>query len=243
MALPASDNFNRTDGTLGANWTSIQGTLNVVSNACKSSSGDSASYWAADSFNANHWSECKITTSSDGGPAVRCTASGCYYLGGGSGANAVWKWTSPGTWLKLADLNFIFTATDVIRAEATGSSPTTIKVYKNGVQQGSDVTDSSSPFTTGSAGLYISGTTTVLDDFQADNVATIALQQEGYRWRADDGNETGATWLANQDTAIERAIDANTRLRVLVNATGDVAAAQYQLEWKLSTDSVWRKVQ
>jgi|MudIll2142460700_1097286.scaffolds.fasta_scaffold19192_2 hypothetical protein len=73
--------------------------------------------------------------------------------------------------------------------------------------------------------------------------AAQTLEQEGYRWRSDDGNETGATWLANQDANITQAIDTNTRLRMLVNSTGNPDAAQFQLEWKLSTDSVWRKVQ
>ncbi len=69
------------------------------------------------------------------------------------------------------------------------------------------------------------------------------LQQEGYRWRADDGSETGATWLASQDANITRGADVATRLRMLVNATGDPSSSQYQLEWrKVSGPTDWRKV-
>jgi hypothetical protein len=68
------------------------------------------------------------------------------------------------------------------------------------------------------------------------------LEQEGFRFRADDGNEAGATWLAAQDTNIARDKNLNTRLRVVVNALIDPASTQYQLEYKKSTDSTYSKV-
>jgi hypothetical protein len=70
----------------------------------------------------------------------------------------------------------------------------------------------------------------------------INLEQEGFRFRADDGNEAGATWLAAQDANIARDKNLNTRLRVVVNTLIDPASTQYQLEYKKSTDSVWSKV-
>lgn len=66
------------------------------------------------------------------------------------------------------------------------------------------------------------------------------LEQEGYRWRNDDGSESTATWAANQDTALTGPIGAK-RLRALVNATGDPASTQYQLEWRLQ-NGTWRKI-
>lgn len=70
-----------------------------------------------------------------------------------------------------------------------------------------------------------------------------SLEQEGFRFRADDGDEDGATWLASQDTDISRAADTNTRLRMLLNGTDDPGSAQYQLEWrKVSGPTDWRKV-
>jgi Peptidase family C25/Propeptide_C25/Concanavalin A-like lectin/glucanases superfamily/Domain of unknown function (DUF2341) len=71
---------------------------------------------------------------------------------------------------------------------------------------------------------------------------TPTLEQEGFGFRADDGSETGATWLANQDTDILRDKNLNTRLRALLNANADPASTQYQLEYKKSTDSVYSKV-
>jgi hypothetical protein len=72
--------------------------------------------------------------------------------------------------------------------------------------------------------------------------ASSTTEQEGYRWRADDGSETTATWLAAQDTNITRPADTNTRLRALINSTGDPASSQYQLEYKKSTGGSYAKV-
>lgn len=84
-------------------------------------------------------------------------------------------------------------------------------------------------------------TSAAVDDYCASIISFKGVQptfeQEGFRWRADDGSETTATWLAVQDVAITRASLTNTRLRVLVNATLDPASTQYQLEYKVSGGS------
>ena len=66
------------------------------------------------------------------------------------------------------------------------------------------------------------------------------LEQEGFRFRADDDSESSATWLALQDVDITRAKETNTRLRILLNTTGDQAAKQFKLQYKKTSDSVWR---
>ena len=68
------------------------------------------------------------------------------------------------------------------------------------------------------------------------------IEQEGFRFRNDNGSETTASWIASQDTNISREININTRLRVLLNATGDPASAQYQLEYKKSTENLYKKI-
>ena len=68
------------------------------------------------------------------------------------------------------------------------------------------------------------------------------LEQEGFRWRSDDGDEDAATWLASQDINITRATLTNTRLRLLLNATGDPDSSQYQLEYRKVGDDDWKKV-
>jgi hypothetical protein len=67
------------------------------------------------------------------------------------------------------------------------------------------------------------------------------IEQEGFRFRNDDGNETTANWAASQDNNATAPAEVNLRLRMLINATGNPATAQYQLEYKKSTDSDWIK--
>ena len=64
----------------------------------------------------------------------------------------------------------------------------------------------------------------------------IAIIQEGFRWRNDNGSETTATWKAAQDTNTSLAIASPVRLRVLVD-NPDPAA--YTLYYKKTTDSTW----
>lgn len=64
-----------------------------------------------------------------------------------------------------------------------------------------------------------------------DAHAVISYEQEGFRFREDDGSETGATWIAPQDQNIVRPRNVNTRLRTLVNTTDDTPSNQYQLEY------------
>lgn len=73
--------------------------------------------------------------------------------------------------------------------------------------------------------------------------AGIPLEQEGYRFRADDGSETTATWLASQDSNISRARNLNTRLRTILNTSGDPYSRTYQLEYRRKgSGQTWRKV-
>jgi len=65
------------------------------------------------------------------------------------------------------------------------------------------------------------------------------VDQEGFRFRADDGNETAATWLAAQDTNVIRPKSTNTRLRVILNSTLDRGSENYQLEVRKVGDTAW----
>jgi hypothetical protein len=70
-----------------------------------------------------------------------------------------------------------------------------------------------------------------------------AFEQEGFRFRDDNVSESGA-WDTDvgQDINITRSINLNTRLRFLVDTTGDPAAQQFQIEYKKPADGVWNKV-
>ncbi len=69
-------------------------------------------------------------------------------------------------------------------------------------------------------------------------------EQEGYRWRNDDGSESTATWLAAQDTDISRGKLSTTRLRVLVNNVGPGRTDQFSLQYRRvgDADSEWEDV-
>ncbi len=61
--------------------------------------------------------------------------------------------------------------------------------------------------------------------------ATTTREQEGFRFRNDDGSETGATWASAQDANLTAPLGAK-RLRLLANATGDPASAAYTLRYQ-----------
>jgi hypothetical protein len=75
-----------------------------------------------------------------------------------------------------------------------------------------------------------------------DVTGAATLDQEGFRFRNDDGDENAATWKEAQDTNLTAPLDTNLRVRFIVDGTGDPTATQYQLEAKLSTESDYWKV-
>lgn len=74
--------------------------------------------------------------------------------------------------------------------------------------------------------------------------ALSSLEQEGFRFRNDDADEDEASWRQNQDVVDEIAKDTNVRLRTIIDATGDPATSQFQLEYKETgdADAEYRKV-
>lgn len=71
----------------------------------------------------------------------------------------------------------------------------------------------------------------------------VTMEQEGFRFRNDDGNETTATWYVAQDTNATKALAANLRLRLLANATGDPPNTLYKLYFKKSTETYYKIAQ
>lgn len=73
-------------------------------------------------------------------------------------------------------------------------------------------------------------------------VSPLLLEQEGFRFRNDDGRESAATWLANQDTSVELQPGDKVRLRFVINGSGDYGPAQFQLEYKKTTEGEWLRL-
>ena len=60
---------------------------------------------------------------------------------------------------------------------------------------------------------------------------TPSIDQEGFRFRNDDGDEANATWAADQDANLTAPLDTNLRLRMIRNANGDPGTAPFQIEY------------
>jgi hypothetical protein len=68
-------------------------------------------------------------------------------------------------------------------------------------------------------------------DVTVSSYTGVSIEQEGYRFRNDDGSESGATWDGSQDTNKTGAAG-TSRLRFILNATGDPAAITPQFEYR-----------
>jgi hypothetical protein len=71
---------------------------------------------------------------------------------------------------------------------------------------------------------------------------TASLEQEGYRFRNDDGSETTATWKANQDTDVNVSLNTAFRPRIIVNATNDPSSKKFLLQYRRSGAASWKDV-
>jgi hypothetical protein len=68
------------------------------------------------------------------------------------------------------------------------------------------------------------------------------FEQEGFRWRNDDGDETSATWAGAQDANISVTVETPIRLRVLINGSGNPDPAQFRLEYREVGTEPWEVV-
>jgi hypothetical protein len=69
------------------------------------------------------------------------------------------------------------------------------------------------------------------------------IEQEGARFRRDDGDEDEATWYAAQDENAQMNAGAKFRLRFLLNSAGDVTTKNFQLDVKKGEGGTYREVE
>ena len=74
---------------------------------------------------------------------------------------------------------------------------------------------------------------------------TELLSQIHYRWRNDDGNETGATWKQNEDVDhTNQAKNQNVRLRILVDEVNDLDASfTPKLQFRKVGETEWNDIE
>lgn len=176
-----TDDFNRTDGSLGSNWTRIVagsegvGELKVASNTVYELTYQvaSMSYYSGGTFNANQYAEIDYannTVPDINGVGVRLNSSGngyfCAYYNGT--AFGIYKLNAGVRTLLGSGATVSYAQGDRIRCQASGTSTTTITAYINDSQVDSQ-TDSSSPYTSGYPGIVSHGQKP-LDNFEAGDL-------------------------------------------------------------------------
>lgn len=79
---------------------------------------------------------------------------------------------------------------------------------------------------------------------QAVNFINIILnwEQEGFKWRYDNGTEITSPWIEAQDINVVAPLSTNIRLRNLINSTANQPTTQFELQYKKSTDTLYTKV-
>ncbi len=206
----ASDDFDRADGTLGANWADISdGGLTITSNqaAGTNASGSSGDTWTATTFSSDQYSQIDVTANALTGnqwigAAVRSQNSGqdayvgVYHWNYGSPGLQLWRrhnggWTQLGATYNTAALP----AGTHLQIEAVGPA---ISLLENGTTR---ITATDTELTGGAPGVMANGTPT------ADN------------WSG--GNTTGAYSIGGTLTGLNGALtlqNGSDRIHLTANA-------------------------
>jgi hypothetical protein len=170
-----SDNFNRADGAVGSNWTTLTGfnAMQVVSNTACATGGTAASHvaTATATFAADHEAECVITPFNNfdwGGPGVRFSGNDGYVARCTTSTRIDLFRLDGGTLTAIGTGAGTYAVGDTIRIRAEG---TAITVYANNtlIRTATDATHSS-----GQPGLYYErgdANITRLDDFYATDIS------------------------------------------------------------------------
>jgi hypothetical protein len=162
-----TDDFNRANGGLGANWTTTFNALAIVSNEVHgSTAGDQSSgCWSADAFLADQYSQVKAVNLSDGGgPCVRSNlvVAGTFYtLYVQDGATARIYEVTAGSFAALgADFDPGASAGNVVKLSATGTS---LEAFTEGT---SKATRTDGSITIGRPGIHAFDTVALFDNWQ-----------------------------------------------------------------------------
>lgn len=147
----ATDDFNRANGALGADWNILSGTPQINTNGWL---GAGIANWASDTFDNDQYSEITGATllSGSGGPACRMQdVDNLYYIfHDGSTTVGLWRKLAGG-FTQLDSFSGTVNNTSVLRITATG---TNIKAFLDTVEV-CDATDAS--FASGGVGILSNG--------------------------------------------------------------------------------------
>jgi hypothetical protein len=183
-ALPATDNFNRTEDPLAGNWTQTgPGGTEMASDVSsgqafpRAGASRSAIRWNADTFGAAHYSEATLAvynSSFYGGVTVRhqSGADTYYTFSGEAGTYEIGR-VDAGTYQTITGSLGTPAATDLLKLEVSG---TTLTAYVDGVSAGTGATTTGgAAITGGGAGLmgYGSAATVAFDNWTGDDIGGV----------------------------------------------------------------------
>lgn len=183
-SVVATDNFNRADGALGANWSEAATAYTdnqpvIASNEAKSGgegSYDNASFWNANSFANDQYSKATISVLPSSGTSlmgtiVRANATDycfCQYKRDSSSNKSRIYWFNAGAYTAIALQNTTtFASGDTIEIEVEG---TTYTMFKNGVSILSGANGSAPA--SGSAGITLYDLDERLDDWEGGDMVS-----------------------------------------------------------------------
>lgn len=185
-----TDDFNRADGGLGANWTvmsdaSNTGTLNIVSNQVKINTNglDAASRWSADTFSGDHYGQCVATTigtNSGLGPTVRNQlATTAKYEADSNNTSSTLYYFDGTNWTSLTAVLTGIANGDTLRFEVVGTGLT---YRRNGT---SILTATDATLSGGAPGLHLfeaTSETIVADDWLGGPITATGSPNQQNDW-------------------------------------------------------------
>src|SRR5271157_508301 len=234
----ATDNFTRgsyPESPLGktgfsdaGNWSAITWGGNVslqsvTPGVCEAAAaGNAQMYWSGSvSWSNDQYSEVTVGSGTTGfaGPGVRLGATQGYIVSGISGGAATFYKLQLGGYTSLGNFGTVtFTTGDVLRLTVIGS---TFTYYKNGVQQGSTISDTSFP--SGFPGVYANGSPVTAMTYTLwagggnnDIVGNCGVGGATISWTGTGSGSTTADAFGNYDTGVL----ANGSYTVTPTATG-----------------------
>jgi len=172
-----SDDFNRADGGLGANWTALDAGFSISSNQVVPTDSGCSSYYNGTALNANCWAQEKLPSLPTGtdqvgvGIRLNTTSFNGYYVEYMNGTGTRIRRIDSGVATTLATLGGSPSAGQVVRIEMRGND---ISVYYDDVLAG---TTSDSNYTGADRSVILSaggGNSAVIDDFATGNLPTIS---------------------------------------------------------------------
>jgi hypothetical protein len=210
----ASDNFNRANqNPMAGNWSSLPGLsgLRIVSSSSRAitTNTDNGSYWNADTFSDNQYSQITLSYTPTGshwaGLLVRVVPEATRYSGYSIQVDGsvvyFYRINSTGGYSNLlTQWSDSFVSGDVLKMSIHNSGPSqVIRVWKNGVQIGSDLADSTYQ-SGGGPGIMVweSSSGMIMDDWVGGNVA--GGENAYMPFTQDiDGSYRGAAWDIGAD--------------------------------------------